>query len=207
MLVFCFWFLLVWGVEDEAVSVPVMAAPVLDNRVDAREWATAKRIELPGQGKVLLGGDRETLYFAVEEMPSTRFGFSCIFVKTADHILILHASAQLGSATYRPQNGVWQPDHPKYVWKKAELMWREEQWRAGVNPEGSQEFAVSRDLLGDQPTIALGYIYGGQKGVAAVGWPAALDDGTRNIKLLSGYNPADLSFATDGWARLKLPGR
>jgi len=175
------------------------------HQVAAAEWADAARFELPDGGAALLGTDGETLFLAVEDVPEAKFGFGCLFVAAGNDVWVLHASAQLGSALYKPRGATWSPENQKYVWKKADVVWREEQWRAGVSPKRAQEFAVSLQRLGAEPRIALGYILLRGRKPEAFGWPAGLNDATRDTQLLSGFNPDGLTFQTGLWARLLLP--
>ncbi len=188
------------------VAVPRIAKPTIDNQIAEDEWRGAAESTLPGGARILLGTDGETLYFAIDQAPEARFGYGCLFVKAGADIHVLHASARLGSARYTRRDDAWRPDKPDYVWiDTGEAMWREEQWRAGVNPKTTQEFAVSIERLGERPLIALGYVLFRDRKPQAIGWPAALDDATRHIGLLSGRNPDDAKFSAERWARLEFP--
>ena len=192
------------GDEPVTVTVPeIEGEPVIDNRLASDEWAHAAVYELAEGGRVLLARHGQTLFLAFDQMPEARFGYGCIFVHGRGGIEILHASAQLGSARYRRQGSSWMPENKKYAWKKADVIWREEQWQAGTNPEGTQEFAVDLDVLGKEPRIAMSYILLGKER-RVVGWPAGLDDDTRNLELMGGWNPEAMVFQTARWARLRL---
>ena len=200
------WLLAILGSpEGVEVSVPTIKAPQIDNIVSADEWHGATEVEIEGGGRLLVGIHDGVLYLAVDRMPGAKFAFGCLFAAVGDRIWVFHASAQLGSAHYRLQDQVWNPEKTSYAWKKAERMWSEEHWRAGVNPEGTQEFAVARDLLGATPLIAFGYWMVKDKKQQALGWPQTARDGTRDLQLLSGHNPAGLTFTPATWARLQFP--
>lgn len=191
--------------QNDPVRVPAMTKPTIDNALSEGEWQAASKIPLAEGGYVRIGADAETVYLALGNVPPGRFGFACVFLHLEDRVMVLHASAQLGSAIYREKDGQWYPDHEKYEWKVADRMWREEHWQAGVRPKGTQEFAISRKILGTQPVIALGYWLVENRQERAIPWPDGLDDGTQNLRLLAGFNPGGLQFSPARWVTLSLP--
>jgi len=205
-MTFCIWMLLATASFQQAsLNVPTMTRPAIDNAFSEGEWQGATKIDLADGGEVWVGADDEAVYFALHKMPPGRFGFGCFFLYSADRILVLHASAQLGSAVYRQKGDLWFPDQEKYTWKVPDKMWREEHWQAGVSPKGTQEFAISRKLFGAQPVVALGYLVIEKRNQRSVPWPDALNDDTQHLRLLSGFNPGERQFKPITWQKLALP--
>ncbi len=189
-----------------ALSVPGVQ---LDGTLGDAEWAGSVHFELSDQRKVLVRSTTHSIDVGLRGFPTGEFGFGCLFVAVDDQVHVLHASAQLGTATYFEQDGLWNPLKKTYDWKPAETLWREDGWRSHPSKSnGNQEFQISRRLApADQRiSIAVGYVTIADKELQASGWHESLDDDTRNTDLLAGHNPESLRFAVSSWYHLDPPG-
>jgi hypothetical protein len=204
------------------IAVPFGPAPEVDGDVADQEWAAAHTVEIGSGARLHLLHDGETLYLAVSRVPARGFGLACVFIAEARRIHVLHASAKLGSALYLPSPGKgFDPRSKEYAWKEAADILREEGWMASTMGEGkdgsTQEFAIRlrrlalADAGGTSIPIAVGYSYlnsdtdkddGIMSGLLT--WPARTGDAVANIQLLGGWNPGQMRFAPDRWARLTL---
>jgi hypothetical protein len=203
--------------------VPFGTAPKVDGKVEPDEWAAARQIDLGAGARVHLMHDGGHLYLAVSRVPAHGFGLACVFIAEADGVHVLHASAQLGSAIYVPaRGGLFDPRSKEYAWKPAATILREEGWMASTVGEGSdgsaQEFAIALERLALAPDatttsapIAVGYSYlnsdtdkDDKLMSGLLTWPADTGDAVANIRLLGGWNPDQVGFAEERWARLTL---
>lgn len=191
-------------------------APRVDGLVEEGEWQGARVLPLAGGGTVQILHDGEDVYFGLSGLPGKGYGFGCLFLAFPDRVLVLHASAQLGSAVYeqgRDGNRSWNPRSSTYTWQRAKTIFPAEGWMADVSlRDGSRgrEFRVSRGLLGRVAVpakVALGYVVQTQAGESAsviTSWPPGLSDAVVNRALLEGRNPDGLSFRPESWAQLEL---
>ena len=205
------------------IAVPFGPPPRVDGKVDADEWRGAHRVEVGAGARLHVMHDDTYLYLAVSQVPSHGFGLACVLIAEADRVHVLHASAKLGSAVYVAAQGErFDPRSKEYAWKPPADILREEGWMASTVGEGSdgssQEFRIALTRLGLGPNgattshpIAVGYSYlnsdtdrNDQVMSGLLTWPPATGDAVANIRLLGGWNPDQLRFAPERWARLSL---
>jgi hypothetical protein len=204
------------------IAVPFGPAPKVDGVVADQEWAAAHTVEIGSGARLQLVHDGDSLYLAVSRVPARGFGLACVFIAEQQRIHVLHASAKLGSALYLPAQGEGHDPRSKdYAWKEPDVILREEGWMASTMGEGkdgsAQEFAIRLRRLaladggGASMPIAVGYSYldsdtdkddGVMSGLLT--WPARTGDAVANVQLLGGWNPGQMRFAPDRWARLTL---
>jgi hypothetical protein len=202
-----------------AIAVPKGAAPSVDGVVAPDEWAAAHRIEIGAGASLHLMHDDKNLYLAVSGVPAHGFGLACVFIAEGELVHVLHASAKIGSAVYAPAGDGLDPRAKEYAWKEPDALMREEHWLASVvdtRDGSSQEFAIAFERLALAPgaassPIALGYLYldsatdkDDQRMSGLLTWPAGTGDAVANKELLGGWNPAQLRFTRERWARLRL---
>lgn len=202
-----------------AIAVPKGAAPNIDGVVAADEWAAAHQIEIGAGARLHLMHDDLNLYLAVSGVPAHGFGLACVFISEHELVHVLHASAKNGSAVYAPAGDAFDPRAKEYAWKAADALMRDEHWVASVTDKrdgSSQEFAIAFDRLALMPSavsapIAIGYLYldsdtdkDDQRMSGLLTWPAGTGDAVANKELLAGWNPAQLHFTRERWARLRL---
>jgi hypothetical protein len=197
-----------------SISVPAGTAPAIDGVVAPEEWAAAHVIDLDAGAKLHLIHDDRNLYLAVSGVPAKRFGLACVFIADAARVHVLHASAKIGSALYAPAGARLDPQSKQYAWKDADTLMREEQWVASISGDGSsREFGIALAKLALAPgavsaPIAIGYLYREKEededmsGILT--WPAGIGDAVANKQVLGGWNPEQMQFAHERWARLSL---
>jgi hypothetical protein len=192
----------------ELVHVPHGGTPVVDGKVDDAAWSAAHSVSLGDGARVRMLHDGRYLFLAFEEAGATGWGFGVLYVAREKEILVLHASAQIGSAVYRPNDaGTWSPEASRYAWKPAQQLLKEEGWYANVATEGgadAREFAVRLDLVRNAP-VALAYVrQEGENGRVVRTLPIGLRDGAADMRLIEGHNPDGLAFDPAKWVRLSI---
>lgn len=205
------------------ITVPFGSAPRIDGKVAPEEWAGAHQVDIGAGARLHLVHDGAHLFLAVSGVPAHGFGLACVFIAEADRVHVLHASAKLGSAIYTQSAGAgFDPRSKEYAWKPADQILREEGWMASTVGEGSdgstQEFAIALNrlaLAADTATpsspVAVGYSYLNSDTdrddkimSGLLTWPRATGDAVANISLLGGWNPDQVRFLPERWARLTL---
>lgn len=203
--------------------VPFGAAPQVDGKVTPDEWREAQRVEVGAGAHLYLMHDGAHVYLAVAQVPAHGFGLACVFIAEADRVHVLHASAQLGSAVYVPSGGErFDPRSKQYAWKPPADILREEGWMASSVGKGSDgsahEFRIALARLGLGPgatttslPIAVGYSYlnsdtdrNDNQMSGLLTWPSRTGDAIAEVRLLGGWNPDQVRFAPERWARLTL---
>lgn len=190
------------------LAVPKGTAPVIDGTFSPDEWSTAYEAEFTDGSELLLMHDGEYLYLGIRAR--TGLPAASICVVRGDEIAVLHASASLATATYKPVEGGWQRkrsfvgccseyDNSRLAQEKRKRHLRKENWlasngRMGTDEEMEFQIAMPEGSL----RLAAAYLWGPDYDTAAW-WPAALDDDCRNIDLLRGEAPKDLRFSPEKW--------
>lgn len=86
------------------VTVPRGAAAVLDGTLAEGEWSDALEIRLSDQAHLLLKHADGFLFLGIQ---ATTMGFGSPFIVRDGEILLLHASAALGTAIYTRDGEAW----------------------------------------------------------------------------------------------------
>ena len=187
--------------KDGALQIPLGKAAAIDGKLEDAEWSDALAVKVGDAGAVRLKHDKESLYLSWSKFPGQ--GYACLFVKSGDNVKVFHASQALGSALYEKKGDVWNPKVKAYAWKKPDVLWKDEGWKATTQAPAGQEFAVSFKTLGIEgnaaATIALGYVYFEKGEGKSLTWPDA-KDACGDSKLLGGWNPEGLKFDFSKWA-------
>lgn len=92
----------------QVVTVPSGQPAVIDGVLGEHEWDDALVFEMSDGATLQLMHSAETLYVAVA---GTEIGAVNVLIGTSDAIMILHSSAALGSARYKPASDEWELTH------------------------------------------------------------------------------------------------
>jgi hypothetical protein len=198
--------------EVSAAKIPVGKPPTLDGSLAPEEWKDALRVGLTPEGEALLLQDEEALYVGLRVEPNC---LPSLALSRGGKILVLHASASLGTAVYERSGEGWKATRT-FAWRcrdgqtsgaeKARFL-ADEGWFAttiGVGRKGEAEFRIERRLLtGKSPALALVACRLRRGAPTACVWPQTLSDGTADQALLFGRTP-DLDFDPETWGRLDL---
>lgn len=208
--------LLVFARNGSGEAAPIRIAagkpPTIDGTLATEEWKGALRVQLAPEGEAFLMQDDEALYVGV------RAGRSCIpsiALLRNKKVLVLHASASLGTAVYERSGEGWKATRT-FEWRcrggktsgaERDRFLADEGWFATtiqVGRKGEAEYRIERRLLSDKsPALALVVCRLQPGAPTACVWPATVQDGTKDQALLFGRTP-DLEFDPETWARLDM---
>lgn len=202
--------------QGTTVTQPVAFAdaPRIDGSLGVAEWAAATRVA-SGGGEILLQHDGRHVYIGIRQAGNP-LGSVC--VAESGRIRVLHASAALGSVTYRHTGATWKLDTAfAYALRDRDASAQAQANRSaylGANGWlASTVYMGTRDEMEYQITlpsptathvlVRVAWLPEGER--SAVGaWPAAPSDDCASTELVRGSAPAILSFRPESWALLEL---
>lgn len=185
-----------------AASTP----PVVDGDIAPEEWSGARRETLVGGGEVLVLRAGSDLYVAVKGAGN---GFPSLCVGDANRVDVMHASAALGTVTYKRTKDGWSRGNP-FEWRVRDLpepsptlqgerdaFFKDFKWLANASRTGApaREFKIRLD--GER--VFLGVVFLSTDTMQAAYWPASMDDGCRELDLLRGEAPGSLALEPSRW--------
>ena len=196
-------------------AFPAMAEVVIDGTATPGEWSEADVVKLENGGEAMLLPSDESLQIAVR---GPEGGWAHVYLSSGDRILILHASAALGTAEYRRNGDHWTAIR-EFEWgvrdrtmsdsARAERLehLEREGWVASTNGMGEGgliEFRIDRNRLSKDSRLAIVYAASAD---APHYWPSTLGDATLEEQLIFGTTPAQLVFDPAQWGDLpRRPG-
>jgi hypothetical protein len=190
------------------IAVPRGRAPAIDGVVRPQEWKGAATRPMEGGGRVHFLHDGTDLFVGLSGLPGTGWGYGALLLGSSDSVLVLHASAKVGSALYTatgtPKARLWRPASESYEWKEGPRLYAEEGWMADVAPSDGakgREFRIARRTLGDR-RLAIAYIVqttGEHSNTVRL--PASF---TIDRRVPDGWNPDSIVIAPEGWVRVTL---
>jgi hypothetical protein len=129
-------------------------------------------------------------------------------------VAVLHSSAALGTAVYEPDGEEWQQTRP-FAWKcrsidksaaaqqERDRYLEQEGWLANNGNMGTPEEVEYRIAM-PEGGLRLAVTYLGPPSYNSVAaWPASLNDGCRNLQLITGPIPKRLEFAPGTWVAVQ----
>lgn len=192
------------------ILVPKASAPTIDGVINEAEWKSAAE---PAKG-IRLMHDGRFLYLGLSGGGE---GLGSINLASKGKVLVLHASAALGTAVYEAKQDGWHigrkftfncrktDNSPVAVEERSKFL-AADGWVANVFNQGSKdqrEYKISLDLLDDEKaTLAITY-FDTQKNENTISWPPATDD-TYHPKLAAGWLPEPIQLDPSKWAKVKL---
>lgn len=195
-----------------AVSVPIGNAPTIDGTLSPGEWDDATVETFTDGSQLLLLQSGDSIYVGIKAIESKMIAGN-IFISSGNEINILHTSAALGTAIYRPGMEGWRQTQD-FTWRcrntgssqtaqaeRAEFL-EDEGWLAANGLMGTPNELEYQIKIPDQDfRLAVVYIkttYPYEK----VPWPVNLDDDC--IQPSSGSLPLEMQFSPAQWASLEL---
>lgn len=199
--------------EKTALRVPHANAVTIDGKLREEEWKAALKQTLVGGGELRLQHDGEFLYVGIQ---SSKPGWAHVYVIDNDTIFVHHASAALGTTTYRQTGESWQP-RQKFVWTLRDTSFtpkveaeraaylKAQGWLANnmnTGSAGTLEFKIARRFL-KRESVHLAFVFASNPASPQY-WPETLADDCRKRELVFGSSPPDLKFNRESWAKLEL---
>ncbi len=184
-------------------------SPVLDGTVAPGEWGRPSHVAGTSSLETWLMSTDSSVYVAVR---GTGDGFPHLAIARGDTVLILHASAALGTAVYTGQGSrkrliqpftfaVRSPKMDPDTDAERERFFAREGWVAStilMGNRGESEFRIARWLLGSGARILVAY-WSEQGGVQH--WPQSIaNDGAIREQTVKGFLADTLEFRPEAWA-------
>ncbi len=207
-----------FAAEPPAVHVPRGTPVVIDGRLSEGEWDRAATQRLPDGTLIRLQHDGRHVFLGIA---AAQQGFPSLCVAQGETVRILHASAALGSVTYKRSAQEWTTGDTEFVYgmrntalteearaERSEYLSRQG-WLASTYrmSEGRvYELQISLALLPETSTLAVAYFVPAGDSGSVRAWPESLvpGDGCADDKLVRGYVPPKLRFEPKPWAALRM---
>lgn len=187
----------------------VAKPPVVDGKVNPVEWKGATHVGLSEeQGEALLLHDGNFLYVGIIGF---RPGVASLCYPNKNGLVVLHASAALGTAAFEQADGKWRLTHP-FNWtnrdtgKSPEAMADREKfltgkgWFANTHPIAQLMREYQLPIRGKKEVALTIGFYTIEPGKQTMGsWPPNLEDDCADLELASGYTDREYSFDPSKW--------
>jgi hypothetical protein len=190
--------------QPDTLIIPAGAAPVIDGRITAEEWADAALTYMDDGTELSWLSSDGYLYLAVR---ADAVGSVNLLVATSGEVRILHSSAALGSAVYEPDTEGWLLAQD-FSWccrsttdadSRHQLL-ADEGWQANIGfagEAGEVEFQVA---MSESP-VSLAVSYVRADGSVSF-WPDGLDQTAQ--EQLYGIRRDHEQFSIDDWIRIEV---
>ena len=200
---------------------PPGESPVIDGHLNEAEWGTFDVQDVADGGAVKLRQDSQYLYIAIQSNIDT---VSHVYLTDGKEIHVLHASASLGRAVYKPAGDHWQRTE-SFTWEVRDPAIRkrfnitqdhkEEQqqylarygWLAKTYMMGDKkagEFQIAKSYLAGR-RLAVSFNHknsAGKPGIINYPEKASVAPADQEKKLLYGEAPEAVTFSTENWLDL-----
>ena len=199
-------------IEQFTILVPQGKPHLIDGTISPGEWDNAIIESFSDGSELLLMYSEGYLYVGVRANTSDMI-VGNIFINHGDEIVILHASAALGTAIYRKETDQWQLTQ-SFDWccrntsnneagqDERNAFLQEERWVGTNSRIGTpNELEYQIELTGESLRMAVNYIKVSEPNVK-IPWPNDLDDDC--IKPTPGGLPERLKFSPDEWAKIDI---
>ncbi|MFL6245205.1 MAG: hypothetical protein ACJ74H_04215 [Thermoanaerobaculia bacterium] len=191
-------------------------APVIDGKVNPVEWKGATHVPLSeGQGEALLLHDGNYLYIGIIGF---RPGLGSVCLPNRNGIVVLHASAALGTAAFEQTDGKWRLTHP-FKWTnrdtgmspeamaEREKFLTDKGWFANTSPNAllMREYQVPIRGKQEVPLTIAFYTFTPEKQILGY-WPPDLEDDCADPELAGGSTKREFMFDPSKWGVVVLKG-
>ena len=199
-------------VEAAEIVVPSGNTAIIDGVLSADEWEPAIQIVLDDESQLLLMHAGGYLFLGIRGKPEP---VTSICLDQAEQVSILHSSAAIGTAVYKPGEGVWElirdfewccretTDSPQAQEALGKHL-QDEDWvanngRAGVPEEIEFQIAMPDNSL----RLAVNSI-GPPSYRSVLSWPNDLADDCGILEMLTGPIPEQAQFSLEEWITLSI---
>jgi hypothetical protein len=181
------------------------STPRIDGVLDEEEWKGARREKLAGGGELRILRQGDDIFVALS---AAHPGIASFCLADGDHVEILHASAALGTAVYKRDDGGWRQIE-EFDWKvregapetaKQEYL-EERGWLANSSNSASlvREYRIRKG--GGDRRLAVVFLHTDEP-MSVARWPDTVSDDCASVRLAQGYALESTRFDPSGWARL-----
>jgi hypothetical protein len=194
--------------------VPKGAAPVLDGTLSEGDWDVAFSVQLNSQARLLLKHSDGFLFLGIQ---ATTMGVGSPCIVRGEDILVLHASAALGTAIYHHDDSAWTLQQD-FVWQCRTLGFsayalderarflQENGWLGTIGYLGAPTQFEYQIAWGDQPLTFLFLFAEFTDKMWLLSWPISPADAAQYLTLITGPMPAEIHARLDVWATLERDG-
>lgn len=200
----------------KVLKIPNGSEPRLDGIFTTNEWPDALEQNLVNGGKVYFKHDKQSIYIGVRGNTGKQ-GWAHVYLPVNDQIMVLHASAALGTAIYyQDTTKNWQP-RQEFNWavrdtsfsekavNERQTFYEKTNWVANTNNMGEKqflEFKINRKLFAEKET-RLAIIFASNAKEPHF-FPVTLKDDCLAEQLIYGNTPQDLKFGQSQWCNIKF---
>ena len=197
--------------QDE-FPVPPGTAPTIDGTIASGEWEDAASIELDEDSTLYLKYANECLFLAVR---GTTMGIPSPMIIRGEDVVVLHASAALGTAVYTRHGDAWVQTQ-SFVWRcrdrgfgeaavaEREAFFEQEGWLGTIGYLGARTESEVQVLL-DGPTLRMLLLYmEATRPAKVLSWPAPPEETAHYLPLITGPIPTEIDIDFDQWAILRF---
>jgi hypothetical protein len=196
----------------DRVDVPRAAAPKVDGSIASEEWKDAAHVMLNGGGEAYLKHDGTFLYIA---MKAPRNGIGSLCSLDGNHIVVLHASAALGTAEFDSDGKLtrgftWtnrDTGQSEAAMAERKTFLEDEKWFANSTPPpptSEREYQILIDGRREIPMTLAFMSFAGSDDFKMHVWPAKLADACADMRLARGSTDVELAFDPRQWGVLVL---
>jgi hypothetical protein len=192
------------------IAVPrALKAPKIDGTIAPNEWKGAVRVRMGEKAHALLLHDGNNLYIA---LIGREPGISSVCAVTGKQVLILHASAALGTAVFTQDQDKWLLKRG-FTWTNRDSgqsaralaerkkTFSAEGWFANTNSNTltDREFVLHVRFQPQIPLV-LGHLTTSTANEQRLYyWPEEVVDGCAEPELATGYTDREYTFDPDSW--------
>lgn len=192
------------------LSLLQASTPVLDGTISPGEYDHATRVTGSNGLEVFLLRTDSALFIAVRGPGD---GFPHVALTHGDTVLLLHASAALGTARFAGPGeekrriaefafGVRDPGMSEAARTARARFYASEGWVGStirMGTRGETELVIARRLVAPSAGVAVAY-WSEESSIAQ--WPEALADGAVAERMVQGFLPEQARFRPSEWGRL-----
>jgi len=199
-------------IEQFTIPVPQGKPHLIDGTISPGEWDNAMIESFSDGSELLLMYSEGYLYLGIRANASDMI-VGNVFINHGDEIVILHASAALGTAIYQKETDQWQLTQ-NFDWccrgtgdneaaqDERNAFLQKEHWVGTNSRTGTpNELEFQIEMTSESLRMAVNYIKVSEPNVK-ISWPSDLDDAC--IKPTPGGLPEHLQFSPDKWVTINI---
>ena len=195
---------------SDPLHVPLGSVPILDGTLAPDEWADASSIPLNPDSTLFLKHAEGFLYLAVR---ATTMGVPSPLIVRDGEVVVLHASAALGTAIYAQEDESWVLRQP-FVWQCRSRSFSEaakaeraqfleaEGWLGTIGYLGTPTMFEYQIRLDEEPLRMLFLFMEATTPLQLLSWPLSAESVASYLDVVTGSIPETAGFDPDSWAIL-----
>jgi hypothetical protein len=195
---------------SDPVHVPLGSVPILDGTLTPDEWVDALSISLNPDSTLFLKHAGGFLYLAVQ---ATTMGVPSPLIIRDREVVVLHASAALGTGIYAQEDESWVLRQP-FIWQCRSRSFSEaasaersqfletEGWLGTIGHMGTPTMFEYQIRLEDEPLRLLFLFMEVTTPLQLLSWPLPAESAAAYLEVITGPIPETAEFDPDSWSIL-----